>query len=76
LCVCADPTEEPGCCKKAVLNFCGLEKSNAPALSAEEQAELQRKLTDTSEKPLWRNVVNANGIILLCVCVFFHGFYG
>uniref|UniRef100_A0A8C7V3H3 Sodium/glucose cotransporter 1 n=1 Tax=Oncorhynchus mykiss TaxID=8022 RepID=A0A8C7V3H3_ONCMY len=71
-----DPTEEPGCCKKAVLNFCGLEKSNAPALSAEEQAELQRKLTDTSEKPLWRNVVNANGIILLCVCVFFHGFYG
>uniref|UniRef100_A0A8C7V5S4 Sodium/glucose cotransporter 1 n=1 Tax=Oncorhynchus mykiss TaxID=8022 RepID=A0A8C7V5S4_ONCMY len=65
-----------GCCKKAVLNFCGLEKSNAPALSAEEQAELQRKLTDTSEKPLWRNVVNANGIILLCVCVFFHGFYG
>uniref|UniRef100_A0A8C7V3Q7 Sodium/glucose cotransporter 1 n=1 Tax=Oncorhynchus mykiss TaxID=8022 RepID=A0A8C7V3Q7_ONCMY len=67
---------EPGCCKKAVLNFCGLEKSNAPALSAEEQAELQRKLTDTSEKPLWRNVVNANGIILLCVCVFFHGFYG
>nr|XP_029476447.1 sodium/glucose cotransporter 1-like [Oncorhynchus nerka] len=71
-----DPTEEPGCCKKAVLNFCGLEKSNAPTLSAEEQAELQRKLTDTSEKPLWRNVVNANGIILLCVCVFFHGFYG
>uniref|UniRef100_A0A8C8IBT0 Sodium/glucose cotransporter 1 n=1 Tax=Oncorhynchus tshawytscha TaxID=74940 RepID=A0A8C8IBT0_ONCTS len=71
-----DIEEEPGCCKKAVLNFCGLEKSNAPALSAEEQAELQRKLTDTSEKPLWRNVVNANGIILLCVCVFFHGFYG
>uniref|UniRef100_A0A8C8I3M2 Sodium/glucose cotransporter 1 n=1 Tax=Oncorhynchus tshawytscha TaxID=74940 RepID=A0A8C8I3M2_ONCTS len=71
-----DFPKEPGCCKKAVLNFCGLEKSNAPALSAEEQAELQRKLTDTSEKPLWRNVVNANGIILLCVCVFFHGFYG
>uniref|UniRef100_A0A673WBN1 Sodium/glucose cotransporter 1 n=1 Tax=Salmo trutta TaxID=8032 RepID=A0A673WBN1_SALTR len=67
---------EPGCCKKAVLSFCGLENSNAPNLSAEEQAELQRKLTDTSEKPLWRNVVNANGIILLCVCVFFHGFYG
>uniref|UniRef100_A0A673WC83 Sodium/glucose cotransporter 1 n=1 Tax=Salmo trutta TaxID=8032 RepID=A0A673WC83_SALTR len=71
-----DIEEEPGCCKKAVLSFCGLENSNAPNLSAEEQAELQRKLTDTSEKPLWRNVVNANGIILLCVCVFFHGFYG
>lgn len=71
-----EPTEEPGCCKKAVLSFCGLEKSNAPKLSAEEQAELQRKLTDTSEKPMWRNVVNANAIILLCVCVFLHGFYG
>uniref|UniRef100_A0A4W5KBK5 Sodium/glucose cotransporter 1 n=1 Tax=Hucho hucho TaxID=62062 RepID=A0A4W5KBK5_9TELE len=71
-----EPTEEPGCCKKVVLSFCGLEKSNAPKLSAEEQAELQRKLTDTSEKPMWRNVVNANAIILLCVCVFLHGFYG
>ncbi|XP_029509226.1 sodium/glucose cotransporter 1 [Oncorhynchus nerka] len=71
-----EPTEEPGCCKKAVLSFCGLEKSTAPKLSAEEQAELQRQLTDTSEKPMWRNVVNANAIILLCVCVFLHGFYG
>uniref|UniRef100_A0A7N8WL62 Sodium/glucose cotransporter 2 n=1 Tax=Mastacembelus armatus TaxID=205130 RepID=A0A7N8WL62_9TELE len=42
----------------------------------EEQAELQKKLTDTSEVPLWRNVVNANAIILLCVAVFFHGFFG
>ncbi|KAL0965570.1 hypothetical protein UPYG_G00283060 [Umbra pygmaea] len=71
-----EPTEEPGCCKKMLLSFCGLEKSNAPKLTEEQQAELQRKLTDTSEKPLWRNVVNANAIILLAVCVFFHGFYG
>ncbi|XP_029300331.1 sodium/glucose cotransporter 1 [Cottoperca gobio] len=71
-----EPAEEPGCCKKAVMGFCGLEQQNAPALSAEEQAELQKKLTDTSEKPLWRNIVNANAIILLCVAVFFHGFYG
>uniref|UniRef100_A0AAQ4S4P1 Sodium/glucose cotransporter 1 n=1 Tax=Gasterosteus aculeatus aculeatus TaxID=481459 RepID=A0AAQ4S4P1_GASAC len=42
----------------------------------EEQAELQKKLTDTSEVPLWRNVVNANAIILLCVAVFLHGFFG
>ncbi|XP_030005035.1 sodium/glucose cotransporter 1 [Sphaeramia orbicularis] len=69
--------EEPGLCKKALMCFCGLEqKNNAPQLSAEEQAELQRKLTDTTETPLWRNVVNANAIILLCVAVFFHGFYG
>uniref|UniRef100_A0A8D0APS3 Sodium/glucose cotransporter 1 n=1 Tax=Sander lucioperca TaxID=283035 RepID=A0A8D0APS3_SANLU len=50
--------------------------SLAPKLSPEEQAELQKQLTDTTEKPLWRSVVNANAIILLCVAVFLHGFYG
>ena len=63
-------------CKKALMCFCGLETEKAPRLSAEEQAEMQRKLTDTSEKPLWRNVTNANGLILLCVCFFLHGFFG
>lgn len=71
-----EPEEEPGLCKKAVMCFCGLEQKKAAKLSEEEQAELQKKLTDTTEKPLWRNVVNANAIILLCVAVFFHGFYG
>ncbi|XP_062290003.1 sodium/glucose cotransporter 1 [Scomber scombrus] len=70
-----EPEEEPGFCKKALLCFCGLENKKAPQLSPEEQAELQKKLTDTSEKPLWRNIVNANAIILLCVAVFCHGFY-
>ncbi|KAM8829084.1 sodium/glucose cotransporter 1 [Spinachia spinachia] len=68
--------EEPGFCKKAVMCFCGLDQKKAPTLSSEEQEELQKKLTDTSEVPLWRNVVNANAIILLCVAVFFHGFFG
>nr|XP_057920376.1 sodium/glucose cotransporter 1 [Doryrhamphus excisus] len=71
-----EPEEEPGLCKKMVMCFCGLEQQKAPKLSEEEQAELQKKLTDTSEVPLWRNVVNGNAIILLCVAVFFHGFYG
>ncbi|KAK0131794.1 Sodium/glucose cotransporter 1 [Merluccius polli] len=71
-----EPSEEVGLCKKALMCFCGLETKKAPKLTAEEQAELQRKLTDTTEKPLWRNVCNANALILLCVCVFFHGFYG
>lgn len=71
-----EPEEEPGLCKKAVMCFCGLEQKKAPQLSPEEQAELQKKLTDTTELPLWRNVVNANAIILLCVAVFFHGYYG
>ncbi|KAG7251915.1 hypothetical protein CRUP_036073, partial [Coryphaenoides rupestris] len=70
------PSEEPGICKKALMGFCGLETQKAPPLTEEEQAELQRKLTDTSERPLWRNITNANALILLCVCVFLHGFYG
>ncbi|XP_069563023.1 sodium/glucose cotransporter 1 [Brachyistius frenatus] len=71
-----EPEEEPGFCKKAVMCFCGLENKKAPKLTAEEEAELQKKLTDTSEEPLWRNIVNANAVILLCVAVFCHGFFG
>ncbi|XP_060917654.1 sodium/glucose cotransporter 1 [Labrus mixtus] len=70
-----EPEEEPGICKKAVMCFCGLEQQKGPELSAEEQAALQKKLTDTTEQPLWRNIVNANAIILLCVAVFCHGFF-
>uniref|UniRef100_A0A8D3BXW2 Sodium/glucose cotransporter 1 n=1 Tax=Scophthalmus maximus TaxID=52904 RepID=A0A8D3BXW2_SCOMX len=69
------PEEEHGLCKKAMMCFCGLEQEKAPKLSPEEQEEMQKKLTDTSEKPLWRNIVNANGLILLCVAVFCHGFF-
>ncbi|KAK1800914.1 hypothetical protein P4O66_005563, partial [Electrophorus voltai] len=71
-----EPELDPSCWKKAYNWFCGFEQKKAPQLSAEEEAELKRKLTDTWEKPLWRNVVNANAIILLTVCVFFHGFFG
>ncbi|KAM4634440.1 sodium/glucose cotransporter 1 [Polymixia lowei] len=71
-----EPVEEPNLCKKAVMCFCGLEQKSGPKLSPEEQAELQAKLTDTTEAPLWRNVVNANALLLLCVAIFFHGYYG
>ncbi|XP_069038313.1 sodium/glucose cotransporter 1 [Lepisosteus oculatus] len=70
------PQGDPSCWRKAYNWFCGFEQSTGPQLSAEEQAELQRKLTDTTEQPLWRNVVNINAIILLTVAVFFHGFFG
>ncbi|XP_007567032.1 sodium/glucose cotransporter 1-like [Poecilia formosa] len=71
-----EPEEEPGFCKKAVMCFCGLEKTKAPKMTKEEEAEMKKKLTDTTEEPLWRNVVNANAIILLAVAVFFHGYFG
>ncbi|XP_062870884.1 sodium/glucose cotransporter 1 [Trichomycterus rosablanca] len=71
-----EPESDPSCWKKAYNWFCGFEQKKAPQLTKEEQAELQKQLTDTTERPLWRNVVNANAIVLLCVCVFFHGFFG
>lgn len=71
-----EPEDEPGLCKKAVMCFCGLEeKKGVQKLSPEEQEELQKSLTDTSEVPLWRNICNANAIILLCVAVFCHGYF-
>ncbi|NXX51659.1 SC5A1 protein, partial [Tricholaema leucomelas] len=67
--------EKPGCCRKAYNWFCGLEQQKGPKLSKEEEEALKRKLTDTSEVPLWRNVVNINGIILLTVAVFCHAYF-
>uniref|UniRef100_A0A674PQ66 Sodium/glucose cotransporter 1 n=1 Tax=Takifugu rubripes TaxID=31033 RepID=A0A674PQ66_TAKRU len=70
-----EPQEQPGLCKKAVMCFCGLEQNQTVKLTPEEEAEMKRKLTDTSEKPLWRNVVNVNALILLAVAFFCHGFF-
>ncbi|XP_058267177.1 sodium/glucose cotransporter 1 [Hemibagrus wyckioides] len=71
-----EPMSDPSCWRKAYNWFCGFDQTKAPKLTKEEEAELKKQLTDTSEQPLWKNVVNANAIILLCVCVFFHGFFG
>ncbi|XP_014373654.2 sodium/glucose cotransporter 1 [Alligator sinensis] len=67
--------EEQGCMKKAYNWFCGLDQQKGPKMSKEEEEAMQKKLTDTSEVPLWRNVVNINGIILLAVAVFCHAFF-
>lgn len=71
----SEPREAPGLCKRLVMGFCGLEQNQTVKLTPEEEAELKRKLTDTTEKPLWRRVVNVNALILLTVAVFCHGFF-
>ncbi|XP_015272183.1 PREDICTED: sodium/glucose cotransporter 1-like isoform X5 [Gekko japonicus] len=63
------------CFRRAFNWFCGLDDQKGPKLSKEEEAALQMKLTDTSEDPFWKRVVNINGIILLCVAVFCHGYF-
>ncbi|XP_051777027.1 sodium/glucose cotransporter 1 isoform X3 [Erpetoichthys calabaricus] len=70
------PAEPPGCFRKFYNWFCGFSQGPAPTLSQEEKEAMERKLTDTSEVPVWRNVVNVNAVVLLAVAVFFHGFYG
>ncbi|XP_059532501.1 sodium/glucose cotransporter 1 isoform X2 [Myotis daubentonii] len=67
--------EKKGCCRRAYDMFCGLDQQKGPKMTKEEEAAMKLKLTDTSEKPLWRTVVNINGIILLAVAVFCHAFF-
>ena len=55
--------------------FCGLDQQKAPKMTKEEEAAMKLKMTDTSEKRLWRMVVNINGIILLAVAVFCHAYF-
>lgn len=71
----SDNPEEPrGCLKKAFDLFCGLQKTGHK-LSKEEEESQKKKLRDTSEKPLWRTIVNVNAILLLAVAVFVHGYF-
>nr|XP_044988588.1 solute carrier family 5 member 4-like isoform X2 [Jaculus jaculus] len=68
------PEQSRGCLKKACDRFCGLQKTG-PKLTKEEEEILRKKLTDTSEEPLWRTVVNINAILLLAVAVFAHAYF-
>uniref|UniRef100_A0A671F7R5 Solute carrier family 5 member 4 n=1 Tax=Rhinolophus ferrumequinum TaxID=59479 RepID=A0A671F7R5_RHIFE len=69
-----NPEETRGCLRKTYDLFCGLQKKG-PKLSKEEEEALKKKLTDTSEKPLWRTIVNINAILLLTVAVFVHAYF-
>ncbi|XP_075799278.1 sodium/glucose cotransporter 1-like [Microtus pennsylvanicus] len=69
------PQKKKGCFRKAYDLFCGLDQEKGPKLTKEEEEALKMKMTDTSEKPLWRTVVNINGIILLAVAVFCYAYF-
>uniref|UniRef100_A0A8C6MR35 Solute carrier family 5, member 4a n=1 Tax=Mus spicilegus TaxID=10103 RepID=A0A8C6MR35_MUSSI len=66
-----DQTEKPrGCLKKTCDLFCGLQRAESKLTKEEEEA-----LTDTTETPFWRTVMNVNVILLLAVAVFFYGYF-
>ncbi|CAM2103233.1 sodium/glucose cotransporter 1-like [Caretta caretta] len=67
--------EGQGFLKKAYNWFCGFDQKKEAKLSKEEQEAMEKKLTDTSEVPFWRNIVNINGVILLAVAIFCHAFF-
>ncbi|XP_057347728.1 solute carrier family 5 member 4 [Manis pentadactyla] len=69
-----DPEETRGCLGKAYDLFCGLQRKG-PKLSKEEEGARRKELTDTSERPPWKAVVDVNAIVLLTVAIFIHGYF-
>ncbi|XP_053444712.1 solute carrier family 5 member 4-like isoform X2 [Nycticebus coucang] len=63
-----------GCLRKTWDLFCGLQETG-PKLTKEEEEALRKKLTNTSERPFWRTVVNINAILLMTLVVFAYGYF-
>ncbi|XP_067307917.1 sodium/glucose cotransporter 2 [Pseudorasbora parva] len=55
--------------------FCGISDTQAPEPTEEEVAEASKQLPDITEEPLWKNIVNANALIMMSVAVYFWGYY-
>nr|XP_017511535.2 solute carrier family 5 member 4 [Manis javanica] len=69
-----DPEKTRGCLGKAYDLFCGLQRKG-PKLSKEEEDVRRKELTDTSEGPLRKAVVDVNAVVLLTVAIFIHGYF-
>nr|7SL8_A Chain A, Sodium/glucose cotransporter 1 [Homo sapiens] len=69
------PEKKKGIFRRAYDLFCGLEQHGAPKMTEEEEKAMKMKMTDTSEKPLWRTVLNINAILLLAVAIFCWGYF-
>uniref|UniRef100_A0A8C4M0H2 Sodium/glucose cotransporter 1 n=1 Tax=Equus asinus asinus TaxID=83772 RepID=A0A8C4M0H2_EQUAS len=69
------PEKKKGYFRRAYDLFCGLDQQKGPKMTKEEEEAMKLKMTDTSEKPLWRTIMNINGIILLTVAVFCHAYF-
>ncbi|XP_008590733.1 PREDICTED: sodium/glucose cotransporter 1-like, partial [Galeopterus variegatus] len=63
------------CAWKAWDLFCGLEPQPGPKLAPEKEKTEDAQWGDMLEKPLWRYIVNTNGIILLALVIFGYIYY-
>lgn len=55
--------------------FCGVGGTQAPEPTEEEVTEASKQLPDIQEHPVWRYVVDANALVMMCVAIFFWGYY-
>uniref|UniRef100_A0A8C7ILN8 Solute carrier family 5 member 9 n=1 Tax=Oncorhynchus kisutch TaxID=8019 RepID=A0A8C7ILN8_ONCKI len=63
------------CWKRTGMWLCGLSGPEKKKLTLEEKNDLELKLTSIEEEPIWRNVCNANALILLSINVFMWGYF-
>nr|XP_058137717.1 sodium/glucose cotransporter 1-like isoform X2 [Dasypus novemcinctus] len=69
------PSVAPSCLLKAWNTFCGLESKPGPKLALGAEATRKTKGGDTSETPLWRNLTNACGFLLIALGALGHMYY-
>uniref|UniRef100_A0A670JDB0 Sodium/glucose cotransporter 2 n=1 Tax=Podarcis muralis TaxID=64176 RepID=A0A670JDB0_PODMU len=57
--------------------FCGMaaDSQEQPEPSPEEKAEELRRLTDITEHPTWRRIVNINAVVMMALAIFLWGYY-
>ncbi|XP_036392174.1 sodium/glucose cotransporter 2 isoform X2 [Megalops cyprinoides] len=68
--------ERPQSCIGRLIGwFCGVSSVQAPEPTEQEVKEASDQMPDISEDPVWKHVVNANGIIMMTVAVFMWGYY-
>uniref|UniRef100_A0A4W5JGG3 Solute carrier family 5 member 9 n=1 Tax=Hucho hucho TaxID=62062 RepID=A0A4W5JGG3_9TELE len=63
------------CWKRTGMWLCGLSGPEKKELTLEEKHTLELKLTSIEEEPIWRNVCNANALILLSINIFMWGYF-
>ncbi|CAB1324414.1 unnamed protein product [Coregonus sp. 'balchen'] len=67
--------EDRPCWKRTGMWLCGMSGPEKKELTLEEKHALELKLTSIEEEPIWRNVCNANALILLTINIFLWGYF-
>nr|XP_020669193.1 sodium/glucose cotransporter 2 [Pogona vitticeps] len=68
-------TSSPGRLRQCLAWFCGMNSQEQPEPSPEEKAEALKRLTDITEHPIWKRVVDINALIMMAVASFLWGYY-